>query len=570
MHATFAPRCTQVRWYLTHSCLMQRVTLKFVWQQAFSGAMAHKNPKVLQEVGVWAAKSVGEFGADRMDRAACISQVKSLLTHANTGVRQAGVDLAGMLYQAWGDSLIESLATDLKPATMATVRERCGRERVGTLPDPVRFEVSPSTTSMAQPLSDAGLIAAVPAEAPTDACDALDALSDVSERVDISPLITQKLLAQMGSAKWQERSAALAQVETILREAGGCIGPATGELFPSLKLRFLDTNRNVAAHAMQLCVQLVKAMGPSFSHAGRSILIPVLIHASDSKTYVREAVSDFVEAFVSRCGWHGLKDALITVLPSVKCTGIGKSAILGRFLALVQSPSRSPRTPADFAVLVRASAIALGDKSIVPRQQATALVAALSVLPNGDAMLQAAAAHLSTEEQRLIYGVLNKADLQSTPAPTSSKASAPRPATARALGRIATAPPAAGRLPAVAPLSSRTAHSALDSAASLSSSISCKSAAMRPGSARPGSANAAAAVDEGLPLLPAGSDASDKEKRALPPRSRKFEVRPTEAMDVQRLLAPYTAPYLLPQMFARDFSYHCLAAEKLMVRSALV
>jgi hypothetical protein len=517
---------------------VQRVTIKFIAQQAFSAALAHKNPKVLQETGVWIAKGVRDFGIDCMDRATCISQATALLSHANTSVRQAGLELASVLYQALGDALLGTLAADVKPATMATVQESCAKTGGAPLPDPIRVEATPagSVTTRSHFSAGDGLIAAVSADAHSD-----DAAP--SERVDISPHVTPRLLAQMGSAKWQERSAALGAVEAVLREAGGCIGPATGELLPALRLRFLDTNRNVAAHALQVCVALVHAMGPTFSHAGRSIMVAALLNVSDSKSNVREAVGDFVEAFVCRCGWHGLKDALVTVLPSAKCTGVGKNVVLSRFLVLVQS--RPPRTPADYAVLVRTSAIALADKSIASRQAAASLVAALAALPNGATMLTAAAAHLAPPEHRLVTEVLHKSEHLQSPLSSPS-----RPATARA------APP--GRLPP--PATSRSMH--LDSATSLHTggSISAKT---RPGSARPRSA-----AEEGLPLVSAGSDATEKDKRALPPRSRKFELRPTEAVDVQRLLAPYVMPYLLPQMFGRDFTYHCAAAEKLTVCSS--
>ena len=58
-------------------------------------------------------------------------------------------------------------------------------------------------------------------------------------RTDISSHITSKLIANIGSANWKERNAALDEVQDIIKAAGGRIQPAVGDLMPALKVMSL-------------------------------------------------------------------------------------------------------------------------------------------------------------------------------------------------------------------------------------------------------------------------------------------------------------------------------------------
>ena len=55
-------------------------------------------------------------------------------------------------------------------------------------------------------------------------------------RIDISNQISSKLIANLGSANWKERNAALDEVEEIVKSAGGRIQPTVGDLMPALKV----------------------------------------------------------------------------------------------------------------------------------------------------------------------------------------------------------------------------------------------------------------------------------------------------------------------------------------------
>lgn len=65
-------------------------------------------------------------------------------------------------------------------------------------------------------------------------------------RTDISNQISTKLVANLSSANWKERNAALDEVEEIIKSAGGRIQPTVGDLMPALKV---STNTCMASRA---------------------------------------------------------------------------------------------------------------------------------------------------------------------------------------------------------------------------------------------------------------------------------------------------------------------------------
>lgn len=62
-------------------------------------------------------------------------------------------------------------------------------------------------------------------------------------RTDISSQISSKLVANLSSANWKERNAALDEVDDIIKSAGGRIEPTVGDLMPALKV---GTNKHRA------------------------------------------------------------------------------------------------------------------------------------------------------------------------------------------------------------------------------------------------------------------------------------------------------------------------------------
>ena len=353
-------------------------------------------------------------------------------------------------------------------------------------------------------------------------------------------------------ASWAGRS----QRSAAAPRAGGSLGSATGDLLPALKPRFGDTNRNLAAHAVQTCARLVHAMGPPFAHAGRILVVPILSNAGDAKPVVRDAVTAFISAYVAECGWHGLREPLAAVLGSPKCAAVGTGTIVDRVASLATDGPRPPRTPADYATVVRVAAFALGEKSIAPRQQGASLLETLCKAPDGQALVRAAAAALPDAQRLLVSDAISRSGIAAAPS-LAAVPSQPRPTSAPRGRTAAAAAGQLGRMPSAGPATAARGASQLHN----SGARAAGKAPARPATARP-----ATPVDDGGPTV-LGADPAEKERRALPPRSRKFETRPTEAADVQRLLAPLVSPTLAPLLFARDFQHHCTAAERLQARA---
>lgn len=59
-------------------------------------------------------------------------------------------------------------------------------------------------------------------------------------RTDISSQISSKLVANLSSANWKERNAALDEVDDIIKSVGGRIQPTVGDLMPALKVGTIE------------------------------------------------------------------------------------------------------------------------------------------------------------------------------------------------------------------------------------------------------------------------------------------------------------------------------------------
>lgn len=347
------------------------------------------------------------------------------------------------------------------------------------------------------------------------------------------------------------------QFSSARASTGGRIEPPPTELYSALKPRMADTNRNLAAHAIRICARLATAIGPSFVNTGRQLLSPILRNVSDAKPAVRAAVAEFVTAYVVACGWSALDAPLTAVLSSPKCAGIGKSTVLECLTALVQGSKRVPKSAADVSVVVQTCGFGLADKGITPRQQATVLLAALLATEGGLAHASAAAAKLPVGQAPLVNEVLSKAGVATG---VRTAASAPAPVAHRLaaasddLHRVGTAPGEG--------LSVRLSATSVPSG-DISRSVSTQPA--RPGTAPVSQAACVAPADDSTVLI-AMVDAAEKDRRIVPPRSFKFEMRATEAADVKKELIPHVRPALAVLMFSKDWHNHCAAAERLQVQ----
>lgn len=71
-------------------------------------------------------------------------------------------------------------------------------------------------------------------------------------RADISGSISGRLLTELGSAQWKDRSRAVDEVEGLVSGAGGRIQPNVGELLSALKVKLRSRPQAQSAHMEHL------------------------------------------------------------------------------------------------------------------------------------------------------------------------------------------------------------------------------------------------------------------------------------------------------------------------------
>lgn len=127
-------------------------------------------------------------------------------------------------------------------------------------------------------------------------------LSDMLPRVDISPQITEALLAEIADKNWKTRNEGLTKLQTILNDAK-LIKPTIGDLPLALSHRLVDSNAKIGQTSMTICQQLAEAMGPSCKQHVRVLFPGFLNGLSDSKAIMRAVALACINAWGDQCGY---------------------------------------------------------------------------------------------------------------------------------------------------------------------------------------------------------------------------------------------------------------------------
>ncbi|PRW20522.1 microtubule associated isoform A [Chlorella sorokiniana] len=524
------------------TALSEAVGPQFVMAELHKRAAANKNPKVLAEALGWIAEAVPEFGLGACDVKAIIEWMKADLGSPNAPVRTKAMEVLGKCHAQLGPSLVDFLE-GLKPAQLMALEEHF-RQNPLTQVVPTRKVRSKKKGGAAAAAAGAGGGAAAAVAAAGEEHEEEEEggglnPDDLLPRTDISGGITPALLSMISSSNWKERNAGVDQVIQLLAEAAGRIQPNVGELFPALKGRMTDSNRNLAAKVLQLLGDIARAMGPPFDKGARPVLFPAVANLSDNKKQVRDGVLYMLDAWIDVSSAATLFPAVAEATANPKCIADGKVAGL-QWLTKVVAEGKGKKG-ADAAL--RAAAVGMADKAVGVRDAGAALLNELLGQLGQEAVV-AAAGLLVSADKKLAMEALTK--VLGGPVSASS-AAAPAAAAAAASSRPGTA-------------------------ASNRGAPSRAGAASRPGTARPAtaapaaaaSAAAAAAPEAGGPIL-AYSESKAERARKYRPRPGKFEgVAPEEAESLQRELAAVASPDWYGLLFAKDFKRHLDAAEQLM------
>ena len=321
---------------------------KFVVAQLHKHTATHKNPKVTAEALLFCASAVSEFGVETHDVAFNISWCKSSLGASNPACKSAAGKFLGAMHAGLGPALRDFLS-DLKDTQMKNLDAEFARNPHEPGSKPAR---TVRATVGASAATSGGVGGGGGGSLP---------------RADISGLITDKLVRDMGDANWKVRAAAVESVGEILAGANWRVGPNTGDLLPSLAKRFADNNRNLAATALTTAGKVAEAMGAAIGERrnGHGVVGDVAKQFADSKAHVRAAAATALDAW---CAAAGLAKTLPHVADKMveltaKMSGDGKADALAWVHGALVGPAgeEGAAGDVDLAHAVAAAAAGLAD-----------------------------------------------------------------------------------------------------------------------------------------------------------------------------------------------------------------
>lgn len=132
-------------------------------------------------------------------------------------------------------------------------------------------------------------------------------LTDMLPRTDISPQITEALLAEISDKNWKTRNEGLTKLQNILNEAK-LIKANIGDLPQVLAHRLVDSNAKIAQTAMEICKQLAEAIGPGCKQHVRVLFPGFLNGLGDSKGFIRTASITCINTWGDQCGYKEFFD----------------------------------------------------------------------------------------------------------------------------------------------------------------------------------------------------------------------------------------------------------------------
>jgi cytoskeleton-associated protein 5 len=543
---------------------------RFVAAALHRRGAAHKNPKAYAEALTWVAAAFEGFGAQAMDVPAALGWAKAGLGAATPAVKTAAVALLGTMHAFLGPALADMVRPDVKPALMTTLEAEFERRPKGDYAQPFKYTVRAAGGGgkVAAAAGGRGGATAGPGAASTTtaaqnqsaAAAADDDNDNLLPRADVSAqLADPALLSALCSSDWKERKAAVEAVDAAVAGAGGRIAPAgLAELAPVLRQRFADTNRNLAAQALQALGRVARAAGRAGARDLRPALAPALRCLADAKPQVRAAVVEALD------GWgapEAAADELAEALAAPKIATEGMVAGLGWLsqklggggggAASLLSSSSGGSSGGNSSssgcgpIGSVATCIGLGAsfKTGQVREAAASLAAALVAAAGARAAADAAG-----------KGPGDKA-VKAAAQEAVAKAAAAGAGGGGDGAAAAPAAPAHAAAPVPAPLTSRTSRPTTAAAP-----VHAPAGDLSGGS----SAAAAAPSSSGPEPVFAVVD-TRKAERARKSRFRgvRYDPRPDEAQALEAELAPLLAPEMRALFFACEFRRHCAAADAL-------
>ena len=132
-------------------------------------------------------------------------------------------------------------------------------------------------------------------------------INDLLPRVDISPMITESLIAEISDKNWKTRNEGLIKFQAILNEHK-LLKSSLGELPMVLAQRLGDSNAKIAQTAVEICQQIATQMGPGCKQHVRVLFPGILRGLGDNKAYLRAACIICINTWGDQCGYKEFFD----------------------------------------------------------------------------------------------------------------------------------------------------------------------------------------------------------------------------------------------------------------------
>ncbi|KAI9250400.1 armadillo-type protein, partial [Helicostylum pulchrum] len=280
--------------------IAEKISLQFVFAQAYAVLKKAKSPKVLADSLLWIHSCLMDFGISGLQIRDLIELLKFGLTNTNASVRTSAVTVLGALRQYIGPE-VKSFVEDVSPALLATIESEF--EKVSKM-DPPQPTKGNAVAMVNDGDEDVGASNSASA----------DAMESLFPRVDISNQLA-KTVAECGDANWKIRKQGLDAVMAVIAGANNRIKPSLGADFPGvLKQRLNDSNKNLMSNAVEITGLLALAMGKPFEKYVKPFTGPVMAVLSDNKTTVRQAGVAALENIRKTCSMEMMVSALGTSL----------------------------------------------------------------------------------------------------------------------------------------------------------------------------------------------------------------------------------------------------------------
>uniref|UniRef100_A0A182YB26 TOG domain-containing protein n=1 Tax=Anopheles stephensi TaxID=30069 RepID=A0A182YB26_ANOST len=276
--------------------------LDYTVQRAMEFAFEQqKSPKVQQEVLVWVATALREFGF-QVEPKGLLESARKAVQSINPAVRTAGIGLLGTMYLFMGQPLtmfFDGEKPALKQQIMAEF-ERCAGQKP---PPPTRGAIAKGSGGGDDDGDDEE--GGQGAAAEEDSAPIM--LTDLLPRIDISGQITEALLTELSDKNWKTRNEGLVRLQTIVAEAK-LIKPTLGDLPQVLAQRLVDSNAKIAQTSVEICQQIAVAMGPPCRQYVRAFFPGFLKGLGDSKSFIRSACLTCINTWGEQAGYKDFFD----------------------------------------------------------------------------------------------------------------------------------------------------------------------------------------------------------------------------------------------------------------------